>query len=166
VARGRLGKADLADDVVQETFLCALKWLHTYDSKYSFRTWLWTILLNQCSRAAKKIGRQQRVFSAAGEFHGGNTDAALVASDEVSPLDGLLARESAGRVQELLARLPDNQADAVRLRFFGGLKFQEIAEAQGCSLTSAKTRVRLGLLQLSQWLGASQAVLRMTGETP
>jgi DNA-directed RNA polymerase specialized sigma24 family protein len=106
------------------------------------------------------------VFSAAGEFHGGNTDAALVASDEVSPLDGLLARESAGRVQELLARLPDNQADAVRLRFFGGLKFQEIAEAQGCSLTSAKTRVRLGLLQLSQWLGASQAVLRMTGETP
>jgi RNA polymerase sigma-70 factor (ECF subfamily) len=166
VARGRLGNADLADDVVQETFLCALKWLHTYDSKYSFRTWLWTILLNQCSRAAKKIGRQQRAFSAGGDFRGGNADAALVPSEEASPLEGLLARESAGRLQELLARLPENQADAVRLRFFGGLKFQEIAQAQGCSLTSAKTRVRRGLLQLSRWLGESQAVPRVTGETP
>ena len=166
VARGRLGNADLADDVVQETFLCALKWLHTYDSKYSFRTWLWTILLNQCSRSAKKIGRQQRVFSAAGDYRGGNPDATLLTSDEASPLDGLLARESAGRLQELLARLPENQADAVRLRFFGGLKFQEIAQAQGCSLTSAKTRVRLGLVQLSQWLGESQAVPRVTGVNP
>jgi RNA polymerase sigma-70 factor, ECF subfamily len=166
VARGRLGKADLAEDVVQETFLCALKWLHTYDSKYSFRTWLWTILLNQCSRAAQKIGRQQRALSAAANLRGGNVDAALVPSEEASPLEGLLARESAGHLQQLLARLPENQADAVRLRFFGGLKFQEIAEAQGCSLTSAKTRVRLGLMQLSQWLGESQAVPRVTGETP
>ncbi|HZL88921.1 MAG TPA: RNA polymerase sigma factor [Pirellulaceae bacterium] len=166
VARGRLGKADLAEDVVQETFLCALKWLHTYDSKYSFRTWLWTILLNQCSRAAQKIGRQHRALSAAANLRGGNVDAALVPSEEASPLEGLLARESAGHLQQLLARLPENQADAVRLRFFGGLKFQEIAEAQGCSLTSAKTRVRLGLMQLSQWLGESQAVPRVTGETP
>src|SRR5687768_12655499 len=43
-ANSRLGRDDWADDVVQETFLCALKWLHTYDSQYSFRTWLWTIL--------------------------------------------------------------------------------------------------------------------------
>jgi DNA-directed RNA polymerase specialized sigma24 family protein len=40
----------------------------------------------------------------------------------------------------------------LRLRFFGGLKFQEIAAAMDCSLTTAKTRVKQGLLQLSEWL--------------
>src|SRR6187401_210788 len=56
-ARSRLGRDDWADDVVQETFLCLLKWLRTYDSRFSFRTWLWTILLNQCHRHLKKCSR-------------------------------------------------------------------------------------------------------------
>ena len=47
---------------------------------------------------------------------------------------------------------PQVQADALRLRFFGGLKFQEIAAAMDCSLTTAKTRVKQGLLQMSEWL--------------
>jgi RNA polymerase sigma-70 factor (ECF subfamily) len=165
VARGRLGRADLAEDVVQEAFLCALKWLHTYDSKYSFRTWLWTILLNQCSRAAQKLGRQQRVTLAAGSREQSEPVAQL-ASSEASPLEGLLARESRERIADLLDQLPENQADALRLRFFGGLKFQEIAAAQGVSLTSAKTRVRQGLLTLSQQLRESESMQRVIGESP
>ena len=67
-------------------------------------------------------------------------------------MDALLASESRGNLHALLARLPPVQADALRLRFFGGLKFQEIAAALECSLTTAKMRVKLGLLQLSEWL--------------
>ena len=48
VARSRLGRADWAEEVVQETFLAAFKSCATYDPRYNFRTWLWTILLNQC----------------------------------------------------------------------------------------------------------------------
>jgi RNA polymerase sigma-70 factor (ECF subfamily) len=65
-----------------------------------------------------------------------------------------------------LDQLPENQADALRLRFFGGLKFQEIAAAQGVSLTSAKTRVRQGLLTLSQQLRESESMQRVIGESP
>ena len=50
--------------------------------------------------------------------------------------------------------MPPDQADALRLRFFGGLKFQEIADVQACSLTSAKNRVRAGLLQMADRLSA------------
>jgi RNA polymerase sigma-70 factor (ECF subfamily) len=49
------------------------------------------------------------------------------------------------------------QADALRLRFFGGLKFHEIAEAMPCSLTSAKNRVRWGLLRMAEMLQAAGA---------
>lgn len=152
-ARSRLGRDDWADDAVQETFLCLLKWLRSYDSRFSFRTWLWTVLLNQCTRHAQKQSRQ-----AAGplDWTGRGNDTACsagsLASGEASPLDALLASESRGNLHALLARLPPVQADALRLRFFGGLKFQEIAAALECSLTTAKTRVKLGLLQLSEWL--------------
>ena len=49
VAHSRLGRMDWAEDVVQETFLSAFKSCASYDPRYSFRTWLWTILLNQCA---------------------------------------------------------------------------------------------------------------------
>ncbi len=48
VARSRLGRADWAEDVVQETLLAVYRGLATYDPRFAFRTWLWTILLNQC----------------------------------------------------------------------------------------------------------------------
>src|SRR6186997_3689518 len=56
-AYSRLGRRELAEEAVQEALLCAHRWLGTYDSRYSFRTWLWTIVLNQCSRLAKREAR-------------------------------------------------------------------------------------------------------------
>ncbi len=157
-ARGRLGRDDWADDVVQETFLCLLKWLSTYDSRFSFRTWLWTVLLNQCTRYAQKQSRQPAKMLAGPDAAGERqSSAGYLTSGEASPVDALLDSELRGNVHALLARLPQVQADALRLRFFAGLKFQEIAIAMDCSLTTAKTRVRLGLLQLSDWLRESQA---------
>ena len=155
-AVSRLGQQTLAEDVVQETFLCALKWLSTYDSKYSFRTWLWTILLNQCSRQGKREARHVP----AGDLSAEAKQAATAgrASPERSPLDQVLAREDGRLVHELLARLPEVQADALRLRFFGGLTFPEIAAAMHCSEPGAKNRVKTGLMTLSKWLVA--------GETP
>ena len=155
VARGRLGKADLAEDVVQETFLCALKWLHTYDSKYSFRTWLWTILLNQCSRHGK---REARHVPAGDMALAADREAAVRATGARSPLDEVLAREDGRLVHELLARLPEVQADALRLRFFGGLSFPEIAAAMQCSEPGAKHRVKMGLLTLAKWAHESTRV--------
>lgn len=141
-ARSRLTDRQLAEDAVQEALLCAFRWLHTYDSRYSFRTWLWTILLNQCTRIAQ---RRNKVPPAAEEQR-----------EAASPVEQLLAQENATRLHELLARLPEAQADALRLRFFGGLKFEEIAQAMECSVSGAKNRVRLGLTQLAIWLNTNE----------
>ena len=145
-ARSRLGRADLAEDAVQEAFFCAYKWFDSYNSQYSFRTWLWTILLNQCTRIAQ---RQARGTAPAGDAP---ALPAEIASREASPIELLLRRERVEQLHALLARLPEVQADALRLRFFGELKFQEIADAMGISESGAKNRVKLALLQLSAWL--------------
>ena len=87
--------------------------------------------------------------------------ATALESAEAAPEQHLLAQERAERVKSLLAELPETQADALRLRFFGGLKFQEIADTMRCSLATAKNRVRWGLLRLSEMLqtGADAGVL-------
>ncbi len=157
VALSRLGRQQLAEEAVQEALLCAHKWLHTYDSRYSFRTWLWTILLNQCSRQGKREARHAN--SAAQSEEG----AAAGICPERSPLDQLLAREDGRLVHELLARLPEAQADALRLRFFGGLSFPEIAAAMQISESGAKNRVKVGLLALAGWLKQDRVDFATTG---
>ncbi len=64
----------------------------------------------------------------------------------------LLIRERGDQLQALLHELPDAQADAIRLRFFAGLKYEEIAQSMGVSLGGAKLRVRSGLRKLSERL--------------
>jgi RNA polymerase sigma-70 factor (ECF subfamily) len=154
-AESRLKRRDLAEDLVQETFLCMYKSLHTYDSRYSFRTWMWTILLNQCRRRHKRESRHPEIHPwsmVEGRAGPGESSLAPVAmaSGEAGPADQAMAREQAAVLESLLDQLPEVQADALRLRFFGGLKFHEIAEAMGCSLSSAKQRVRLGLTRMSE----------------
>ena len=135
---------------MQETFLAAYRGLASYDERFAFRTWLWTILLNQCRAHHGRRTRSVPVepWPVA--------DEPRLASDgrspEGSPLAALFARERADELEALLRRLSEAQADALRLRFFGGLKFQEIAEAMQCSLNTAKARVRVGLMRMADML--------------
>jgi len=156
VARSRLGRSDWAEDVVQETFLAAYKSAASYDARYNFRTWLWTILLNQC---ASHYHRQRRALALNAPI--GSVPPTDRADDrggeEATPLGALLARERSAQLEQYLARLSTVQADALRLRFFGGLKFQEIAETMQCSLNTAKNRVRWGLMQLAAMISAEGA---------
>jgi RNA polymerase sigma-70 factor (ECF subfamily) len=155
-ATSRLGRRELAEEAVQETFLCAHRWLTTYDSRFSFRTWLWTIALNQCARQAKREAKLPRaaVFN---ETEHGLRDSVFGSANHRHPLQDLLARETADKLHELLARLPEAQADALRLRFFGGLTFSEIAAAMGCSEPGAKHRVKTGLMRLAEWMSDARA---------
>jgi RNA polymerase sigma-70 factor (ECF subfamily) len=154
VARSRLGRNDWAEDVVQETFLAVFKSCDSYNPRYSFRTWLWTILLNQC-----RTHYQRRMRTLSAESLDVDREETLAPTAEeqqaASPLAALLAKERAAALEALLAQLSTVQADALRLRFFAGLKFHEIAEAMPCSLNTAKTRVRTGLERMATLIEAA-----------
>lgn len=153
VAASRLGQAEWAEDVVQETFLAAYKGRHTFRPDQSFRTWLWTILLNQCRRSWSGQVRQPRLLTWGDQAEESVSPAIYQASLERGgdpPWAALVARERANLLEQLLGRLSPVQADALRLRFFGELKFDEIADTMGCSLLTAKNRVKSGLLRLAE----------------
>jgi RNA polymerase sigma-70 factor, ECF subfamily len=146
VAASKLADTASAEDVVQETFLAVFAARDTYRSELPFRTWLWTILLNLCHRHA---GKQARVAARWKTLTLLQPAAAFPADESQSGLHHLLTNEKQELLHAALAKLTEVQADAVRLRFFGGLKFDEIAAAMGCSLLTAKLRVKQGLLRLA-----------------
>jgi RNA polymerase sigma-70 factor (ECF subfamily) len=161
VACSKLGDADWAEDVVQETFLAVYAARHTYDPQFAFRTWLWTILLNLCRRQNARRSRHPREVYRA-EWHSSRQEPV---SHETG-LSHLLQVERQDELAALLDELPEAQADALRLRFFGELKFHEIAEATGCSLGGAKLRVRKGLENLAELLRRREAAPKPVVETP
>jgi len=162
VARSRLGRVDWAEDVVQETFLAAFKSCHSYDSRYSFRTWLWTILLNQCRSHYQHRMRRVRFETVSDDGVPFVLDQA-VEPRSTSPLAELLAKERTATLESLLDELSTVQADALRLRFFGGLKFHEIAATMRCSLNTAKARVRCGLERMAQRIESAGAQDSVSG---
>ena len=158
VARSKLGDLAWAEDVVQETFLAVFAARHTFDAKFLFRTWLWTILLNLCRRQLKrKKNRPQEVAQSI--LEAGRTSRLPEPACYETGLSHVLLSERREQVAALLGKLPEVQADALRIRFYGGLKYAEIARTMNCSLSGAKLRVRNGLSALAKHLGNEEGEL-------
>jgi RNA polymerase sigma-70 factor (ECF subfamily) len=56
------------------------------------------------------------------------------------------------RLQRALEQLPENQRQILLLRFYGDMKFVEIAEMLGCPLNTALGRVHKAVIKLRQLL--------------
>lgn len=154
VAESRLATREAAEEIAQEALFAAFKSRHTYNPSFGFRTWLWTILLNACRREHKR-GRRSPQVLAWTDVHSSQQQSKPNAENEVSPREDqpvarALAREASARLNEHLRELRTEEADALRLRFYAALTFQEIADATGCCLSTAKNRVRTGLTKLAE----------------
>jgi RNA polymerase sigma-70 factor (ECF subfamily) len=149
-ARSRLGTWTAAEDAVQDAFLAAYQGRHSFDPAKSFKTWLWSILANVCRRAGKQRSRPTVEDRLAGcrsdSQHSGERD---VEQSETRHL-----------VAGLLERLPDEQADAIRMRYYGELTYDEISVVLGCPPATAKSRVRYGLARMAEWLKNRQELLQ------
>jgi RNA polymerase sigma-70 factor (ECF subfamily) len=60
------------------------------------------------------------------------------------------------RAAELLARLPKDQADVVRLRVFDELRLSEIAQLVGCSVNTVCSRLRYGFGKLRNMMAENK----------
>lgn len=149
VAWSKLGDRAWAEDVVQETFLAAFAARQSFNPQFSFRTWLWTILLNLCRRQWRRREERPRMESLSAPAQAASPDEPATYDTGLSLL---LKTERREQVHRLLNQLSEPQADALRLRFFGGLQYDEIALAMNSSVSGAKQRVKHGLQELARLL--------------
>ena len=162
LAQSRLGQIELAEEVVQDAFTSAYRSLRSYRPEFSFRTWLWTILLNGCKRKYK----QMKSRPATTDLARLESDAIEMSDeDEFGPLQLAIANERTEHLDRLLSQLPAAQNKALRFRFFTGMRYQEIADTMHCSLSTAKMRVRVGLEKLATMLVSGESTGPLGGDS-
>src|ERR1700674_4745518 len=144
-----LGREEDARDVTQETFLRAFRALPGFKGDAKFSSWLYRIALNLCRDWMRRDRRAPMVAVPEGvEIHELAADKQEVASGE-----DLAARaELSGAVGAARELLPPEQRNAIILKEYHGLTFQEVAELMHCPLSTAKTRLYQGLTLLRRHL--------------
>ena len=144
-----IGREEEARDVVQETFLRAFRGIKNFRGQAKFSSWVYRIALNLCR---DWIRRERRApIQAAPE----GVDLVELAAEQgpVESIETLVARNDMSRaVAAAMARLPEEQRTAIILKEYHGMTFQEIADLQGCPLSTVKTRLYQGLSVLRRQL--------------
>jgi RNA polymerase sigma-70 factor (ECF subfamily) len=80
---------------------------------------------------------------------------AAASAPRASVEDLAATRELTAVVARAMELLPDEQRTAIVLKEYHGMTFQEIAELQGCPLSTVKTRLYQGLSVLRRHLERS-----------
>ncbi|OFW15535.1 MAG: hypothetical protein A3F70_12650 [Acidobacteria bacterium RIFCSPLOWO2_12_FULL_67_14] len=147
-----IGREEDARDVCQETFLRAFRALPGFRGQAKFSSWIYRIALNLCRDWIRRQRRTPVVAMPEG------VEPADLATDSgpVETIEDLVARkELSSAVAEAMALLPEEQRTAIILKEYHGMTFQEIADLQGCPLSTVKTRLYQGLAVLRRHLEKS-----------
>jgi RNA polymerase sigma-70 factor, ECF subfamily len=147
-----IGQEEDARDVCQETFLRAFRGLAGFKGQAKFSSWLYRIALNLCR---DWIRRRRRTPISTLPEDVELEDLASEAGPSESVEDLVARRELSGVVEVAMARLPEEQRTAIILKEYHGMTFQEIADLQGCPLSTVKTRLYQGLSVLRRDLAES-----------
>jgi RNA polymerase sigma-70 factor (ECF subfamily) len=143
-----MGSGEDARDLTQETFLRAYRGLSTFKSEARFSSWLYQIALNLCrDRLRQKKGR-----TLVGIDDLDPTTAARI--DRIAPTahEQVEARDMSEIVSAAMAELPEEQREVIVLKEYQGLTFQEIADLMRVPVSTVKTRLYRGLVQMREHL--------------
>jgi RNA polymerase sigma-70 factor (ECF subfamily) len=132
VAHRLLGRDDDVDDTVQEVFLAAVRGLRTVRDPQAVKSWLACIAV----RVARRKLRKRRLRS----FLGLEDPATYgkVTDTSASPEQRALLE----RVYRVLDDMPTGDRIAWALRYVEGEPLESVAVLSGCSLATAKRRIR------------------------
>ena len=153
-----IGREEDARDVCQETFLRAFRALPGFKGQAKFSSWVYRIALNLC----RDWMRRQRRTPTVQMPEGADPEELAAQGGPAESIEDLVARrELSAVVAEAMALLPEEQRTAIILKEYHGMTFQEIAELQGCPLSTVKTRLYQGLSVLRRHLEKSGSTPQM-----
>jgi len=157
LARSLLSNRAVAEEVVQDTWLAALRGLDGFAGRSSFRTWLLSILVNRARSAGVRERRSVPVGDAGPVVDRARFDAsgAWMAPPEHWVEDSderLLAQGLAGDIRAALQELPERQREVVMLRDVDGLSAHEVCAVLELSDANQRVLLHRGRSRLRQAL--------------
>jgi RNA polymerase sigma-70 factor (ECF subfamily) len=134
-----LGDADDAEDVAQESFIRALRYLHRYDPERPLRPWLLRITANLARNRRRSFGRYWAALKRA-------------ALESPTPVITPETKSAAAIEAEALWRavrcLKAHEQEVIYLRYFLELPVNETAEALNVQPGTVKSRLHRALINL------------------
>ena len=126
-ARALTRNVELADDLVQDTLVRALRSEHLFHGG-DLRSWLYTILTNLNRNRLRSLARRPTVQTIS------DNDASDMAGPEAGERD----------IERALASLAEDQRAALLLVVLEGLTYREVAEVQGVPIGTVMSRLHRG----------------------
>jgi len=142
-ARALTRDADIADDLVQDTLVRALRSEHLFQGD-EIRSWLYTILTNLNRNRLRSLARRP-----------------MLTSLEDNDAPDLAGPEAGGRdIERALALLVEEQRAALLLVVLEGLSYREVAEVQGVPIGTVMSRLARARVQIKTYLEGGRPALR------
>ena len=139
---------DDAMDVLQDSYIAAFRSLDNLQNPESFPAWLAQIVSNRCKNLLRTRNRfadihfedEERDYFSNIE----DTDEAIL------PHEVLDKAEIRNLILQMIDELPDEQRECIMLYYFSGLTIEQIAETQGCSTGTVKSRLNYARRKLKE----------------
>ncbi len=144
----------LAEDVVQETFVRVVQNAADFKHEARFTTWVYTITRNLCIDQLRKraLRRHPSLDQANGEEGDGPTLGEQTADPRASVEREATGTELKERIARAVDKLPDDQREVFLMREVSNLPFKEIAEITNVPENTVKSRMRYALERLQEAL--------------
>jgi len=122
--RRRVNDNAIAEELTQDTFASAFRYLHTFRGDSQFYTWLCTIAVNKASR---------RPFD--------SFKSEVDSMTSVTPETLLNTKQEFALMLDMVNKLPDKQRRALYMKHVDGMCYNDIGVALNCSSKHAKNLV-------------------------
>lgn len=145
LARRVLIDPDLSEDTTQEVYLQVWNMADRFNPEAgSPMAWLMTLAHR---RAVDRVRSEQSSTDREARY-----GAAMQEKDHDDVVDTVTQRLEAEAVVRCLETLTKTQQESVRLAYYGGLTYREVAEKLGVAVPTIKSRIRDGLIRLKTCL--------------
>ena len=148
---------DVADDILQETFIKAVRVIDEgrYADTGKFLSWILRIAHNQVIDHF----RSQKNAKTVSESDAGYNMLGTLRFAERTVEDAMISSQIEEDVRRLIERLPAEQREVVVMRYYSGLSFQEIADQKAVSINTALGRMRYALINLRKMIKENNLIL-------
>lgn len=156
----KLMDEDLANDIFQDTFIKIIVTLKEgrYKEENKFILWAKRIAHNLIIDHFRLQSKHIKVSETSYE----NEEFSIfdiIKEPESNIEDRLIDKQINDDLLRMLVMLPENQQEVIKLRFFDGLSFKEIADHTDTSINTTLGRVRYALINLRKIMDEHKIIL-------
>ena len=153
-----------AEDILQETFVKAFRYLSTFEGRSSLATWLYRIAVNEALMLVRKRQPDMRSIDEEIENDDGDLEPLQIVDWHNMPEEELLSEETQQILDKAILRLPQTLRVVFLLRDIQNLSVKETAETLNLSETAVKTRLLRARLHLREYLSTYFAERKLANQ--